>query len=294
MSYRRDWQGKTQGNFGIKLLTGFFKIFPLSVGYFVLWFIIPFYLLLARKGYRSIYYYFRHRMHFPPIKAFLKTYRNHYLFGQIMLDRIALFAGKRNVFQVNVEGEEILTDLIKQKKGGIILSSHIGNFEIAGYLFSMGEAKMYGLIFGEESKYWQKYRDRILSKNNIILIPVSPDLSHMFTIMNVIKKGEFVGMPGDRHYQGTRTQKCQFLGKQASFPTGAFAMAEKLAVPVISFFVMKSGRFKYTIYIRQIEAGSVPKKVEKFVSEIENQLKNYPEQWFNFYNFWNDMELKTA
>jgi predicted LPLAT superfamily acyltransferase len=294
MSYTRDWQGKTQGNVGIKLLIWFFKIFPLTAGYFLLWFIIPFYLLFARKGYKSIYYYFRRRIQLPPFKAFLKTFRNHYLFGQIMLDRIALFAGKRNVFQINIKGNEILTDLIKQKKGGILLSSHIGNFEIAGYLFNMGEAKMYGLIFGEENKNWQKYRSRILSKNNIILIPVLPDLSHMFTIINILKHGEFVGMPGDRSFHGTRIHKCEFMGQQASFPTGAYTMAEKLNVPVLSFFVMKNGRFEYNIYIKQIEADSIPQKVEKFVSEIENQLKNYPEQWFNFYDFWNDIGLKSA
>ncbi len=294
MNYTRDWQGKTQGNFGIKLLLWFFKIFPLSVGYFILWFVIPFYLLFARKGYNSIYFYFRQKLNLPPLKAFFKTFRNHYLFGQIMLDRIALFAGKKNVFQVTVEGNEILTELIAEKKGAIILSSHIGNFEIAGYLFSMGEAKMHGLVFGEESKNWLKYRDEILSRNNISLIPVSHDLSHLFTIMNVIKKGEFVGMPGDRSFHETRVHTCNFLGKDANFPTGAFTMAEKLNVPVLSFFVMKSGKFSYNIYIKKIEADSIPQKVENFVSEIENQLKIYPEQWFNFYDFWNDMNKKTA
>jgi len=294
VNYTRDWQGKTQGNFGIKLLLWFFKIFPLTVGYFILWFVIPFYLLFARKGYNSIYSYFRTKLNLPPLKAFFKTFRNHYLFGQIMLDRIALFAGKKNIFQVTVEGNDILTGLIAQKKGGIILSSHIGNFEIAGYLFSMGEAKMHGLVFGEESKNWLKYRDEILSRNNISLIPVSHDLSHLFTIMNVIKKGEFVGMPGDRSFHGTRVHICNFLGKDANFPTGAFTMAEKLNVPVLSFFVMKSGKFSYNISIKKIEADSVPQKVENFVSEIENQLKIYPEQWFNFYDFWNDMNKKTA
>lgn len=300
MNSNRDWQGKTQGGkFGLKPLLFFFKIIPLSVGYFILWFIIPFYIVFARKGYKSIYHYFRTKRKLFPLKSFFKTFQNHYRFGQILLDRFALFAGKKNVFSVEVEGNEIITDLIAKKEGGIIVSSHVGNFEIAGYLFSMGNSKMHGLIFGEENPTMLQFRNEILAKNKISLIPVSPDLSHMFTIMNVIKKGEFVAIPGDRSFHGTRIQPCKFLGKETNFPTGAFNIADKLNVPVISLFVMKSGRKTYKIYIKHIEPkienkyktkqDKVTGHLECFVKEVETIVKTYPEQWFNFYDFWNDM-----
>lgn len=294
MENERDWQGKTQGNIGIKLLFWFFKIFPLSIGYFLLWFVIPFYIVFARKGYKSIYYYFRYRLKLPPLKAFFKTFSNHYIFGQILLDRAALFAGKKNVFKFTVEGNETLTKLIDEGKGAIILSSHIGNFEIAGYLFNMGNTKMYGLIYGGENPNWQKFRNEILNRNNIYPIPISTDLSHIFTLSKAIKEGNYVGMPGDRSFLGTRVQSCCFLDKPASFPTGAFLMAEKLKVPILAFFVMKSSTFSYKIYIKEIKAENTPQKVERFVNEIETRLKEYPEQWFNFYDFWNDMNTQTT
>ena len=304
MNYNRDWQGKTQGGkFGLKPLLLFFRIFPLSVGYFILWFIIPFYILFARKGYKSIYHYFRERRGLGPFKSFVNTFKNHYIFGQILLDRFALFAGKKNVFSVNVERNDIIIDLIAKKRGGIIISSHVGNFEIAGYLFNLGDSKMHGLIFGEENPTLLQFRDKILSKNNISLIPVSPDLSHMFTIMNVIKKGEFVAVPGDRSFHGTRVHSCEFLGKKTNFPTGVFSMAEKLNVPIISLFVMKSGSKAYNIYLKKIEPDTEKKyntkqekivgHLEVFVKEVENIVNKYPEQWFNFYDFWGDMKKST-
>lgn len=290
MDNKRDWQGKTKGSLGIKLFFWFFKIFPISLGYFFLLFIIPFFIIYDRKGFRFIYRYCRNRLLLPPLKAFFKTFRNHYTFGQVMLDRIALFAGKKNVFKVEVEGNEIITNLIEKKQGAIILSSHIGNFEIAGYIFNMGNTKMYGLIFGDENPNWQKYRISILNKNNVFPIPVSSDLSHIFTLTKALESGEFAGMPGDRTFQGTRVQTCEFLGKEASFPVGAYLMAEKLNVPLLSFFVMKTSAFSYKIFIKEIKGNSVSEKVNSFVGEIEKRLGEHPEQWFNFYDFWNDKD----
>lgn len=301
MELKKDWQGKTHGGrIWLKPLFFFLKVFPLSLGYFFMGFVIPFYMLFSRLGYKSIYHYFRHRHKYSPTKSFFKTFRNHFVFGQILLDRFALFAGKKNAFEVEIEGNELITNLIEQKKGGIILSSHVGNFEIAGYLFSMGNSQMHGLIFGEENPTMLAFRQEILKRNNISLIPVSHDLSHMFTIMDVIRKGEFVAMPGDRSFEGTRVQSCSFLGAKTNFPTGAFTMAEKLKVPVISLFVMKSGRKKYNIYLKEIKpdtALTFKTKQEKtaafahsFVNEVASIVTKYPEQWFNFYDFWNDMK----
>lgn len=301
MGLKKDWQGKTHGGrIWLKPLFFFLKIFPLWLGYFFMWFVIPFYMLFSRLGYKSIKHYFMHRHNMSGFKAFFKTFRNHFVFGQILLDRFALFAGKKNAFDVEIEGNELITNLIEQKKGGIILSSHVGNFEIAGYLFSMGQSRMHGLIFGQENPTMLAFRNEILKRNNISLIPVSQDLSHMFTIMDVIKKGEFVAMPGDRSFEGTRVHSCKFLNANANFPTGAFTMAEKLKVPVISLFVMKSGRKKYNIYLKEIKPRqneTFKNKQEKtaafasaFVQEVEQIVKKYPEQWFNFYDFWKDMK----
>lgn len=204
-----------------------------------------------------------------------------------------MFAGKKDIFKVSVEGNDILTSLIAENKGGIVLSSHIGNFEISGYLHSVDEVKMHSLFFGEERENWLKYRNETLIKNNITLIPISSDWSHIFTVMNVIKNGEFVAMSGDRAFHGSRVHKCLFMGKEASFPIGAFIMAKKLEIPVLSLFVMKSGKLAYNIFIKEIKPDSIPKMAEKFVSEIEDRLKEHPEQWFNFYDFWDNKSTIT-
>ncbi|MDR2470114.1 MAG: lipid A biosynthesis (KDO)2-(lauroyl)-lipid IVA acyltransferase, partial [Tannerella sp.] len=92
----REWTGVTGGHAaGQKALKIFFALVDVRVGYVILAFIIPFYMLFARRGYKAIYRYFRQRHGYTPAKAFRKTYRNHFLFGQMILDRFAVYAGQR-------------------------------------------------------------------------------------------------------------------------------------------------------------------------------------------------------
>jgi predicted LPLAT superfamily acyltransferase len=57
---------------------------------------------------------------------------------------------------------------------------------------------------------------------------------------------------------------------------------------------MKEATYKYKVYIRELntsEEGINRKEramrvTQAFASEMESVLKEYPEQWFNYYEFW--------
>ena len=59
------------------------------------------------------------------------VFKSYYTFGQTILDKISISAGMRCRFTYKFEGVEILKKLLTQKKGGVLISAHIGNFEIA-------------------------------------------------------------------------------------------------------------------------------------------------------------------
>ena len=71
---------------------------------------------------------------------------------------------------------------------------HVGNFELNGYLMRQDEKPINGLIFGGEAKVVQKYRAFVLNSNNVNLIPVEEDMSHIFLINKALTDGEIVCM----------------------------------------------------------------------------------------------------
>ena len=91
-----QWKGKTEGTQWMhKALIQSFKYLNLRFVYCgMAILVIPFYMLFAHRGYISMYHFFRKRFGFSPIKSFLYVYKNHFRFGQIILDRFAFILVK--------------------------------------------------------------------------------------------------------------------------------------------------------------------------------------------------------
>ena len=285
------WSGKTGGQKWMqKSLIFLFKWINIRILYAVMSLVIPFYMLFNRKGYMSMYSYFHERLSYTPFKSFINVYVNHYTFGQIILDRFAFYAGKR--FNINIIGNENYENLINEENGFIMLSSHIGNYELAGYHLKATKKNIYALIFGGETETVMKNRSKMFDGHNINMIPVKSDMSHLFEINNALRDGNIVSMPGDRIFGSAKYVDLMFLGKNAKFPMGPFAIAAQRDVPIISIFVMKEATYNYTIYVNEINSSgnNRKEKVEsmskQFTNNLEDIVLKYPTQWFNYYNFW--------
>ena len=129
------------------------------------------------------------------------------------------------------------------------------------------------------------------------MIPVSEDMSHVFLMNSALADGEAVSIPGDRIFGSRKHVVCDFMGGQASFPLGPFSLAVQREAPTMAIFVMKESAYKYHVFIRRIaadDAAHLDKKTkisgmaQAFAKELEDILLQYPEQWFNYYEFWYD------
>jgi predicted LPLAT superfamily acyltransferase len=291
------WKGRTHGgSLGQKGLFFFFRYLSISFGYAILSFVVIFYMIFNRSGFKAIWYYYKEIHHFGVFRSFKKAYLTHFIFGQTLLDKFALFAGKKNKFKVSISGQELFDEIVNSPKGAIIASSHVGNFEISGYLLRQKKKRINGIIYGGENKVIQQYRDKILEENNVSQIPVSDDMSHIFAINTLLKNGEILTMPCDRVFTGNKTATLNFMGHLANFPTGAYHLAVKFDIPVLTLFVLKISAKHYHVILSRIDvfpSGQLSEKervevlARNYVTELENILQRYPEQWFNFFKFWN-------
>jgi predicted LPLAT superfamily acyltransferase len=298
MSENNKWKGNTGGGtLGQRGLIFFFRWWNLRFGYAIMAVVVPFYMLFSHKSFMSIYLYFRQQFGFSKWTSFFKTYRNHFLFGQIILDRFAVFAGKKQYFELEIIGYEHFQRLANGEKGFIIASSHIGNYELGGYLLYSDKKPINALVFAGETPTMQQNRTKILGENNIHLIPILSDMSHLFTLNTALQNGEIVSMPCDRIHGSAKSVECRFFNGLADFPVGAFNLAATFDVDILAIFCMKITSKKYKIFVQPIGRGepaySTATKKEKindlvlsYVKELEWVVKQYPEQWFNYHKFW--------
>ena len=295
MEEARKWQGKTKGGkFGQRFLLSFLKRFRVTVLYPTLLLIIPFCLIFARKPNRALYRYFRDIRGYGRWCALRSTARNAYNFGKVVIDKFAIWAGRSDQFRIDMEHPEITRQLLQQDKGVIVAGAHIGNFELLGPSFKQENKKINVVIYGGESEALSRQRSSVFGENNVNLVSVTSDMSHLFTIKSALDNGEVVAILCDRLFGSPKKKNIDFLGHPADFPVGPFRMAVQMDVPMLSVAVMKEEGLRYSCHptLLNMDSGISPNQkcdmlMEQYVKSLEDILQQYPEQWFNLYDFWN-------
>ena len=287
-----EWSGRTDGQPWMqRSLIAMFRVLPLWLLYGVMALVVPFYMIFNRKGYQAMYSFFRDRMGYSRWKSFWSVYANHFKFGQTILDRFGVYAGKK--YQFFTEGQDRMDELETHPEGFVMLSSHVGNYEIAGYSLKPKRKRFNALVFGGETATVMENRQRVLAQNNMSVISVKEDLSHLFALNAALDNGEIVSMAADRVFGSQKSLECHFFDAKANFPLGAFAMAVQKEVPVLAVFVMKEGMKKYHAYVKEIvydrqasKREQMAQLAQRFAEQLENIVRLYPTQWFNYYDFW--------
>lgn len=300
-----SWKGKTNaGLFGIKIFVFILKHLGLNFSYFILRFVALYYFLFSFKSNKNLYYYFNKVLKFNRLTSIIKMYKNYYVFGQTILDKVALLGGAKSAFTVNHEGGINLDKLAENGKGGILISAHVGNWEIAGQLLNRLNTTYNILMYENEKENIKKFMDEIQQKKNIKIIAIKDDeLGHIIELHNAFSNNELLVMHGDRYRENAPTIEADFLGKKAAFPIGPFIMAAKFGVPVSFVFAIKETSENYHFFAsepipvkktrtEEQTNSTVSMLLEQYICEVEKMVRKYPEQWFNYYPFWTEQIKK--
>ena len=257
-------------------------------------FVIPVCLFVNPSG-AIIYRYFRKQHGYGPLKSSLKTYQNHCQFSQVVIDKFATYAGK--TFRMEIEGIEHFQQLAKGEESFVMLSSHIGNYEIAGYTLSSEQKPLNALVFFGEKASVMDNRAKLFADTNTRMIPIRPDMGHLFEIDQALQNGEIVSMPADRLLGSQKKLQIPFLNGTAAFPYGPFSIATLRGLNVLAIHVMKQSARTYKIYVTPLcynreapRQQQIQELAQQYVAEVQRIVKLYPTQWYNYFEFWKNNE----
>lgn len=292
-----EWKGKSRGTvLGYKIFIFFIRNLGVRAAYGLLFFVALYFCFFAGKSTKYIYFYFRRRLHYSRLKSVLSIFKSYYVFGQTIIDKAAIASGLKDQFTYEFDGVENIIDLLDKGTGGILISAHVGNFELAEYFFEEIDTRsQINLVTTDaEHENIKEYLESVTKKSNIKFILVGEDLSHIFEINAALSKGELVCFTGDRFFEGTKYISEMLLGEIARFPAGPFVLASRLKVPVLFVYVMKESTKHYHLYARRAEVayGDAEGLVKKYTENVAWMLSKYPLQWFNYFNFWNEKSAK--
>lgn len=299
-----SWKGKSRGGAaGYRFFIFLLKYPGLKFSYFFLRFVVLYFVLFVPKARKPIYWYFRQMHHFSRLKSWKYVFKNFYLLGQTLLDKVALMAGFSNKFTIDHVGEENL-DAMAKGNGGMIIGAHVGNWEIAGQLLERLHTKVYILMLEAEHEKIKLLLDNVMKKKSMNIIPIKEDLSHIVAIKKALEEKAIIAMHGDRFIEGSKTITGNLLGRDAQFPYGPFYLAVKFKAAVSFVGAVKETdthyRFHSTkpkIFTSSEGRKALDKDVKNmlgcYIKDVEEELTKHPEQWFNYYYFWQPSNKKN-
>jgi predicted LPLAT superfamily acyltransferase len=296
-----DWSGRTRGGyFGNWIFVNVVRFPGLRFGYALLILVTFYYLIFAPKAVRASLNY-RKRINYGGKSFFaraLGTYLHFYSFGKILLDRVAAIGKNADKFQIISEGEEHLKSAIREGKGLVLLSAHVGNWEIAAHMLRQLNVPVNVVAFQGEVVHIRRYFENVFQKRAFSIIEIDGSLGSSIEIMNALSRGEIVAMHGDRviDRSGRDVEIVDFLGSPALFPSGPYLAAALTGAPLIHTFAVRKRIHKYHFCAYppiQLSSGErterraeIRKCIKLFIQRLEETLKEHPLQWRNFFDFW--------
>ncbi|BDS15632.1 LpxL/LpxP family acyltransferase [Aureispira anguillae] len=287
-----SWKGKTRGGLlGYKIFVFILKYMGLRAAYLLLVFVSFYFVLFSPTSTKSIYSFFRKRLRKGRLQSCWAIYRTYFSFGQALIDRTAVLAGLNSRFTYNFDGEEHIRTIAKEGQGGVLISIHGGNWSMAGSMLedNVGSNARINIVMLEaEHQKIQAFLEKIQVKQSANIIGIGDDFSHIIAMGSALRNGELLCMHGDRFLPGAETVVVDFLGEKAHLPAGPFQLITRMKVPYTIVFAFKETTHHYHYYSTPPYRNpkSVQEAAQYFATSVEEKIKQYPYQWYNFYDFW--------
>jgi predicted LPLAT superfamily acyltransferase len=225
-------------------------------------------------------------------------YRLYFAFASTILDRAFLVTGRIKHYRLEVRGLDKLQACIDEGKGCVLLGAHMGSFEALRAIGDAGCPVEVAVLMHEANAARLKAVFNALGgeARSASVIPLGqPDT--MLRVRECLERGGLVGLLADRGLPGGRYQSVSFLGEEAPLPTGPHVLTAMLNAPVMLAFGLWRGPRQYEIRFESFAAplppgragrdAAVAERVRLYTARLEATCREYPYNWFNFFDFWN-------
>lgn len=225
--------------------------------------------------------------------------RHFYVFGAMLIERLALLANGEELFRIEKSNEEAIRAGLEEGKGALLLTCHLGNWEAMAQCLSCIEAPVTLVMYdGVQPKVKEALED-LSAKQSFEVLYTDGGPTAAAGILAALNRGSIVGLMADRTFAG-RGVDLPFLGGLATFPVGPYSIAAASGAPVFQVFAIRTagyayefsafamGHLKYTN--RRNKQADFERWGAEFAGRLESFTRRHPEQWGNFYDFWKESE----
>jgi predicted LPLAT superfamily acyltransferase len=256
--------------------------------------VVTAYYVLAKPSVRRFSRSYLRRVHGSA--TFSMVYAHVLRFAEVVLDRVFILLGKVGDLQVTRTGYNHLEALGAARRGAILLGAHVGSFEA---MRMQGDREGFGIHFVGQFRNARRINailEKLDPRSKTRLIAKGDGVDFMLSIRERLRQGDRVAILADRIGAGDRFAEVDFLGEKARFPTGPYVLAALMKCPVYLTFGLYRAPNGYDLYCEPFEEEirlprdgrdeALREYAQRFAVRLEHYVRLAPDNWFNFYDFW--------
>ncbi len=297
-SHKRNWDSKSLGGeWQHRFFYALIRTLGVRPAYAFLYPVTLWYVLLHPSVRRRIRPYLKHR--FPEKKAIPRlfaTYRLSLNFAQILVDRAAIGILGSSRFKIDFPEREKFREIAHQGKGAVLINTHAGSWQVAIAALELLSTPISMLMQKDRKDVDRPYYSHRQQESPYRTIDPSKGSEAMLEMFNSLKKGEILGVMGDRAFGNDKNLvDVDFLGKKAWLPFSPYKLASSTGAPCMVLLTHRTGYLHYTVRLARVidvprdlgrQPGNFREYAQEYTHTLEEFVKKHPWQFFNFYDMW--------
>jgi phosphatidylinositol dimannoside acyltransferase len=229
-------------------------------------------------------------------RNFLRTYRVFWNFAWTLTDKVR-FKEFRVAPDWEFVGMEHFRSLQANEGGAIILTAHMGNYDLGAHLFAeLSDREIVMVRAPENDPETREFEEALDHRTGASALKIdfstrASDLA--LDLLESLRNGEIVAIQGDRVTGNISSLPATLFGKSMRVPAGPFALSMTARVPIYPLFIVRLGRRRYRLVVSapfnvprtRNRDEAFARAVAEWTRELERTIRSSWYQWFAFQPF---------
>jgi len=190
----------------------------------------------------------------------------------------------------SVEGWEEVEEVMAKGRGAVMVTGHIGNWELAGGYVAARGIPLDAIVRGMANPLFDAY---INHTREGIGMTIVHDSEAVRRTPRSLRAGRAVAFVADQGAKGLASTFVPFFGRPAKTPRGAAVFALRFEVPVLFVVALRKPNGRYRLIVERLEAkrtgdmdSDVDAIVARFTQRLEHWVRVVPAQYFWQHRRW--------
>jgi KDO2-lipid IV(A) lauroyltransferase len=217
-------------------------------------------------------------------------------FAWCLAERYERFVPGRR-FDASFEGLEHWTSAVSAGGGVVLVTAHIGGWELGSLLPTAREARTVHVVREPEAdERAQRVQEELLASDPAGYVThfARDDAALALELFAALRRGEVVALQGDRPRVGGAVHAAMLFGRPFRLPVGTAALARASGAAIVPVFTLREGRRRYRVVcgppirVERAPERATARALDDFARELERAIARAPYQWFCFAPLWSD------